>query len=358
CLECRIRATGIGIPQEKQSKLFDAFSQVDSSTTREYGGTGLGLAICSRLANLMGGSIWLESEALVGSTFHFTIKTMEVPSSLKDFPNFKGLHGLILDAKEKHAKALVNQLLHFGISTQICETPSQANTLIDEQRRIEFIITNRIPLKDIAALYHHANLNRGERIPFFCLFNREQFKDPALNYNDSSIIQITKPVARTKMINALQKYFDTAPRPEMQRNAITKEDPSVLGKQLPLRILVVDDNTTNQYCAHELLSRMGYEADIADNGEEAVNMSRDRNYDVVFMDVRMPIMDGLEATRRIRSEGRQMKQPHVIALTANALREDRDACFEAGMDDFIAKPVQFDSLRDCLLSIQDKISLN
>ncbi|WP_433606565.1 ATP-binding protein [Dactylosporangium sp. CA-139114] len=306
-VELAVADTGIGIPPERMDRLFRSFSQVDASTTRTYGGTGLGLAISRRLARAMGGDLTVVSRPGEGSTFTLTvllkISATAPPAVTADLG---GRRALVLSGNATLRRVLCAQLTQWGM--ECVPDASTAEVVLTDGRSAAFDGPS-ILLSTVNA----------PRPPGFAAV-------------------LAKPV-RTA---ALQAALDRVLNGPAESSAA--EDPAVVPPVRPLRILVAEDNQVNQTVATMMLARLGHRADVAANGAEALDAVRRVRYDVVLMDVQMPVLDGLDATRRIRSELPPAAQPHIIALTASALIEDRAACEAAGMDDFLTKPMRLTDL--------------
>ncbi len=337
-----VRDTGIGIPADRIDSLFESFTQVDASTTRRYGGTGLGLAISKRLAEQMGGSMWVESEPGVGSTFHYTIAAEGAPAPVRtaEKPAQQQLPGrrlLVVDDNATNRRILVAHAESWGMQARA--TPSSAEAL-DWIRGGE-------PF-DLALL--DMQMPELDGVELACEIRRERDTHPLVlltslgrRIGDRSALfaaTLTKPIKASQLYNVIVTVLDQPPV-----TAAAAIEPAA---PLTLRILVAEDNEVNRKLALALLSRMGYEADVAHDGLEAVSALRERQYDVVLMDVEMPELDGLEATRRIRSELPIDRQPRIIAMTANAMEGDRERCLAAGMDDYVSKPVRPEALAAAL----------
>jgi PAS domain S-box-containing protein len=348
CLHFRVRDTGIGIPVDRMDRLFRSFSQVDASTTRKYGGTGLGLAISRRLCELMGGRMWVESQEGKGSTFHFTL----LAQAAADHEQFCEIQDplvnrrvLIVDDNETNLRILACQLQRWGMKPVAVESGPAALQQLQRGEIFDVAILDmQMPDMDGLAL---ANLlhRRGDNLPLVMLTSIDL---GLLQAEERQLFAalLTKPVKHTQLCVVLRKLF-TAQRVVLPSTVPESPFNGSLGKELSLRILLAEDNTVNQKVALRILERLGYQADVAANGLEVLEALSRQVYDVVLMDVQMPEMDGLEATTQLRRNFSD-QQPYVIALTANALREDQERCFAAGMDDYISKPIQVPQLIEAL----------
>ncbi len=334
--------TGIGIPADRQSALFKPFSQVDSSTTRKYGGTGLGLAICDRLVQLMGGTIDVSSMLGHGSRFRFNIQTeaAEVPSGGRVL-NFGGVPVLAVDDHAINRRALETCLTQWGCVPLLAENSTRALEIAAARPPAIAIIDHDLAgepgdtlIRQLHAKYPHLPLvlltaaSDGVR--------QGQSSEPFVMRLPKPI----KPIFLGECIGRLMKGGALPPTPPPAPATPHTE----LAREIPLDILLVEDNPVNQKVALHLLTRLGYRADAVSNGLEAVRAAEQRDYDLIFMDVQMPEMDGLAATREIRTRLPHPRQPTIVALTANAVQGDRERCLAAGMDDYLPKPVKLDEL--------------
>ncbi|MBA4137880.1 MAG: hypothetical protein C0518_11230 [Opitutus sp.] len=336
--------TGIGIPADRQSALFKPFSQVDSSTTRKYGGTGLGLAICARLAQLMGGGIEVTSQLGKGSRFAFSIQTEPFhPHSATKPLDLGGAPVLGVDDLAVNRRALEIALRSWNCQPRIVDTPDTALT------------TSTTPV--LAIIDHDLAGHSGEdlgvalrrRFPALPLILLTAASDGARQGQTSEpfIVRLPKPIKPSflgECVARLVRGLPLPPTPPPTTPSITP-----LGDTVPLDILLVEDNPVNQKVALHLLARLGYKADAVGNGLEAVKAVNQRDYDLVFMDVQMPEMDGFAATREIRQHVPVPRQPKIVALTANAVQGDRERCLASGMDDYVAKPVKLDELHTVIV---------
>lgn len=341
-IEFAIRDTGIGIPKEKLETLFESFSQVDTSHGRKFEGTGLGLSISKQLTSLMGGEIWVESEEGKGSVFSFTISAQEdTEKSLnikkKDFSIFKGKKVITLDDNETNLKILSGQLTNYGFV--VTSTDNSKDTLQHIQTtKFDFaVIDMQMPgTTGIIVSQEIRKLPNGKDLPLILLSSiGVEFNEDEKQLFSSSIL---KPAREEKLLQALFKAVGAKKRwgtttPEMKK----EEMPMFTGS----RILVAEDNIINQKVTSSILKNMGVVPDIAENGLKACEACKFNDYDLILMDVQMPEMDGLEATKKIVKmfEGSSRKTPIILAMTANVLGESEKDCFNAGMKGFITKPV-------------------
>lgn len=349
-LHFRVRDTGIGIPADHIDRLFRSFSQVDASITRQYGGTGLGLAISRRLAELMGGRMWVESELGVGSTFQFVIETqvtasLEIPAAAAGLASLSGKRILIVDDNATNRLILVKHLERQAAAPKAVESGRQALALLASGSRFDAaILDQHMPEMDGVQLAEEIQGLLGEaQMPLVMLSSSPA--RVAETQRRFFLAFHSKPVKPERLVAILAQamggptHATPVQRPEF--------DPQ-LAQRLPLRILLAEDNVVNQRVALLMLSKMGYRVDVAANGLEAIDALRRQTYDVVLMDVQMPELDGLEATRRIRQEPPVGGRPRIIAMTANAIQGDREKCFAAGMDDYVSKPIQIATLQQAL----------
>jgi PAS domain S-box-containing protein len=343
--------TGIGIPPDRVDRLFQAFSQVDASTSRKYGGTGLGLAISKRLSELMGGEMWVESVIGVGTTFHFTIAAPAGPD-LKDRAELKGvqpqLRGkrlLIVDDNRTNRRILTLQTGAWGMLPRDTSDPQEALKWVRQGDPFDLAILDyHMPEMDGIELSRAIRDHRQAADLPLVLFSSISAREMAME-EDQFAAFLMKPLKPSVLLNTLMNLFpgETKRSEPEDGSGMAKLD-SQLAEHLPLRILLVEDNAVNQKLALRLLEQMGYRADLAGNGLEAIQAVSRQKYDVVLMDVQMPEMDGLEASRRICARWPRGERPHIVAMTANAMQGDRERCLEAGMDDYVSKPIRVNEL--------------
>jgi two-component system sensor histidine kinase/response regulator len=339
-----IRDTGIGIPEEKLNRLFKAFSQVDSSTTRKYGGTGLGLAISEKLVRLMGGQISVKSQPGLGSTFSFTVSThagtrILVPYAFYSMAEHEGKTILVVDDNETNLIILKRQFEFWKLKPILAGSGKEALGILSKNTAIDLIITDmQMPDMDgmmLAALIRE----QYPSIPIILLSSiGEEFKK---DLRERFVSIMTKPIKQhilsKQILNALQRHT-----PLLEEKVVRKKLSVDFYERFPFKILIAEDNQMNQHVIMHILHKMGYHPDLVKNGQEAVEAANQKNYDMIFMDMQMPVMDGLEATRIIRRT--VVSQPVIIALTANAMADDQGECVKAGMDDYICKPVKLEEL--------------
>jgi signal transduction histidine kinase/HPt (histidine-containing phosphotransfer) domain-containing protein len=359
-LHFSVRDTGIGIPPDKMERLFKSFSQVDASTARQYGGTGLGLAISKKLAELMGGRMWVESIPGKGSTFHFTIQVQPVPSvspPLKgDQPQLAGVRLLIVDDNPTNRRILTLQARKWGMLPRDVEGGRHALDLLRQNDPFDLALLDmQMPEMDGVRLAQEIRRLRGrETLPMVLLTSMGNVLD-SLEFSSSPFAAcLTKPIKQNQLHDVLLEVMGR-PKSIAKKVVPPNKLEAALAQRLPLHLLLADDNVVNQKVALRLFDQMGYRIDIAGDGMEALEALKRKRYDIVFMDVQMPEMDGLEATRRIREAEKSLARDPtsappliIIAMTANAMTGDREKCLKAGMDDYLAKPVRPEAVQAAL----------
>ncbi len=359
-LRLSVADTGIGIPPDRLDRMFRSFSQVDTSTTRKYGGTGLGLAICKRLSELMGGRLWIESAGVPGqgTTFHLTLPVEPVALPVvtrrelrRQQPQLAGRRLLAVDDNDTNRRILVLQGQSWGMLVRDTRRPQEALEWIKRGDPFDAAILDmQMPDMDGVMLAQEIRSQRPHLplLLFTSLGRRETGAASGLFK-----AQISKPMKPSQLYDALMDIFDAHPVSERKdAEPVPSRLDAGMAQQLPLKILLAEDNVVNQKVALRLLERLGYSADVVENGLEAVAAVQRQPYDLVLMDVQMPEMDGLEASRRIKQGGAIASSPRIIALTADAMQGDRERCLAAGMDDYITKPISVEALVAALSKTQ------
>jgi PAS domain S-box-containing protein len=349
-LELSVRDTGIGIAPERMDRLFTSFSQVDASTTRRFGGTGLGLAISKRLVELMGGTISVESEQGSGSTFRISlpVTAAEVPSPIsleEGLPQLAGKRILVVDDNATNREIVTRHARSWGMEPVAVELPSKALALVAAGEPFDVAVLDMMmPEMDGLALAGEIRSRRSKQeLPLLLLTSLGRLPEVQLAGVFSA--QLAKPLKASQLYNMLLQLLSAGEAGDETAEVATDGKRATTSS---LRILLAEDNPMNQKVALRLLERLGYSADVAANGLEALAALERQPYDVVLMDVQMPELDGLDATRRICERWPPESRPHIVAMTANALPEDREACFAAGMNDYVAKPIRADELAAAL----------
>ncbi|MBS1140905.1 MAG: Response regulator receiver:ATP-binding region, ATPase-like:Histidine kinase N-terminal:Hpt [Proteobacteria bacterium] len=362
-LEFSVTDTGIGIPKDRQRAIFEAFSQVDETTTRRFGGTGLGLAICAKMVEGMGGNICVESEVNQGATFSFTARFNCVQDAIEEEmkTGFSKKRALIVDSHPNTALYLKSHLEQQGIDVSIACEPTEAVSDIEEKRRhktpYDFILVEaQMPAPAGIELVPSWNDHGRPEQLIMLLTTESQSKELATLRTLGVASYLVKPIAPDDIADALtlaqtksEKGTEYKLAPPVLDEHTELVDPKVSEK---LNILLVEDNPVNQEIARRLLVRKQHRVTVANNGAEAVELFEKESFDVILMDMQMPVMGGLDATEAIRS--REMRRSwvmaddfrsiYIIAMTANVMAGDRERCLEAGMNDFVGKPVRSEEL--------------
>jgi PAS domain S-box-containing protein len=358
-VELAVRDTGIGIPPDRMGLLFTSFSQVDASTTRRFGGTGLGLAISKRLVDLMGGTISVESEQKKGSTFRISLPVAgaDVPAKIpfhEGLPQLAGKRILIVDDNATNREIVTRHARSWGMEPVAVELPAAALELIAAGEPFDIAVLDMMmPDMDGLALAGEIRQHRSEsELPLLLLTSLGRL--PQLQSGSVFSAQLAKPLKASQLYNTILQLLTGGGGEQEGTETVIDGKRTRSG----LRILLAEDNAMNQKVALRLLERLGYGADVAVNGLEAIEALERRPYDVVLMDVQMPELDGLDATRRICERWSPENRPHIVAMTANALPEDREACFAAGMDDYVAKPIRAEELVAALKRAKPRADAN
>jgi len=349
-----VRDTGIGIPPELQGRIFERFSQADGSTTRRFGGTGLGLTIARQLAGLMGGAIGCTSEPGKGSTFWFTAQLKRQPEEneavSRSLKNLQGIRVLIVDDNSTNRTILHHQLSFAGAVAECAESGQQAlDILASSVSGISFdlaILDLDMPGMDgIELAQKIKSIPEIAGIPLVMLTSVGQFGDAERAQKAGVVSYVRKPVRQSHLFGCIQTALGTSRIPGQSENN-PPGDP--FSAKFSARLLLAEDNPTNQIIATAMLENFGCDVEVAANGKEALDAVNRKSFDLVFMDCQMPEMDGLEATKAVRELGREAGQLPIIALTAHAMDGDREACLAAGMNDYLSKPFKPDQLRNIL----------
>ncbi|OIP76761.1 MAG: hypothetical protein AUK48_05350 [Oscillatoriales cyanobacterium CG2_30_44_21] len=356
----QIKDTGIGIPCDRYDRLFKAFSQVDSSTTRQYGGTGLGLAISKRLTELMGGGIWVESELGVGSCFSFVISVTPSQAYAEfdesrdyDYNYYAQLSGrnlLLLEDNPVCREGLSNLAKSFQMQVWQTTAVTEAIALIEGGQKFDFaIIDADIPLtnnQQTANQTHQINSLRQQFPLLPIVFLTYGHKSEINLISDSLTSYTNRPAKRSQIYAKLSKFIENNGAVEPSAPKSIPEFDSDFANKFPLTILLAEDNLVNQKVAVRFLNRLGYIVDIAENGCEVIDLMHQKDYDIILMDIHMPVMDGVTATKEIL--GNFKVPPWIVALTANASNGDREFYLEVGMNDYVSKPIHIKELTKVL----------
>ena len=353
-LHFSVRDTGIGIPLDKQHRLFKSFHQVDASTTRHFGGTGLGLAISKRLVELMGGRIWVDSDAGKGATFHFTIlaqgaSATSPPTWQSAQPQLTGKRVLVAEDGASNARILRHRLEQWGIKVESVASAKEAEALLAEDKTFDAAILDlQLPDADGFKLARDIRkLNTGRFLPLLFL-SATRLRNDDFRAADLDVSQfVHKPVRPAQLLESLCRALGVQVQRD-KKSAYTPGLDSDFARRLPLRVLLADDNPINQKVGVSVLTKLGYQTDLACDGNEVLKALERKPYDVLFLDVQMPEMDGLECAKHICQRWTRDRRPIIIAMTGNALMGDREKCLAAGMDDYISKPVRVADLQATL----------
>jgi signal transduction histidine kinase/DNA-binding response OmpR family regulator len=353
--------TGIGLTSEAIGRLFQKFSQADASTTRKYGGTGLGLAISKRLAELMGGSMTAVSEGLGrGATFAFQIKAppAELPAAgRRDFigaqPELQGRQVLVVDDNATNRRVLSLQMAKWGMVPTDAAAPQAALDLLQQGRVFDLAIVDmHMPQMDGVELAQRIRATHPALpLVLFTSLGRKEAGDTGSLFN----AYLAKPLRQSQLFDTLVTLLAHEAAPKAAAVSKPRLDAGMAARH-PLRILLAEDNVVNQKLALRLLQQMGYRADVASNGIEAIESIDRQPYDIVLMDVQMPEMDGLAAAREINRRWGNGGRPRIVAMTANAMQGDREACLAAGMDDYVTKPIRVEALIEALTQAKPRDS--
>ncbi|RYY30668.1 MAG: response regulator [Chitinophagaceae bacterium] len=344
-LEFKVRDTGIGIPEEKISRLFKSFSQVDSSTTRKYGGTGLGLAISEKLVNLMGGKIWVESSSGEGSVFSFTIncrkgQTKSHPKERCEMAEKEGKRILVVDDNPTNRAILKHQLEAWKLVPVLAGSGQEALDRMASDNKFDLVLTDmQMPGMDGADLA--ISLRRiYPGIPIILLSSTGD--DLHREYKPLFEAILNKPVKQHVLGKTILAGLGVVNNTVNTEKVVQNILPADFALRHPMNILIAEDNIFNQQLITQILIKMGYQPALAENGLQAIELFNNNEYDMILMDMQMPEMSGPQATRIIRTSAK--KQPVILALTASTMQGDKEECLKSGMDDYLSKPLRLEDL--------------
>jgi len=353
-LQFSVKDTGIGLTEEQIKKLFQPFTQADTSTTRKYGGTGLGLSISEKLVNLMNGDIWVESEVGEGSTFFFTTKINVADK--ERFLHYKnsfgkwGMKVLVVDADEESSEIIESMLADMSLDVTMSTSGEEAISMLKntkDKNPYELVITNwDIPgMDEMEASRRIKRLFESGKVPTIILLSNQNSEGVKKNAEEIGLMVsvLYKPVNPSLLFNTIMHICDEKGFEQISTVPKKKNDTEYLPKLCGTKVLLVEDNEINREVAQEILQEAGLIVTIASNGREAVEKVKKNTYDIVLMDIQMPIMDGYDATREIRRDLVYSGLP-IIAMTANALLSDQEKCLQVGMNDHVAKPIDTNKL--------------
>jgi signal transduction histidine kinase/CheY-like chemotaxis protein len=350
-LKFEVRDTGPGIPADRMDRLFQPFSQVDASITRHHGGTGLGLVIAKRLVEAMGGKIWVNSVAGAGTSFFFTLFTKAACSRrrvnfLTSSAVLKDRQVLIVDDGPINCRILRVQTERWGMIPQVFDKPAEVLSWLEGGPHVDVAILDfQMPVVDGCQLARQIHsLDKYKELPLILLSSSPPSRGRGISSVDQFAVRIMKPVKQAELFNALTTALGRIKAVAESLPQNKSFDPEMAAR-LPLDILVAEDNIINQRVAMGILIQFGYHADLVASGKEAVEAVERQKYNLLFMDLQMPDMDGLEATRLICSRMSPSERPYIVAMTANAMKEDRELCLSAGMDDYLSKPIRRDEIK-------------
>ncbi len=365
CLHFSVSDTGIGISDEKQEVIFDVFAQADVATTRKYGGTGLGLAISSKLVEMMGGKISVQSAPGKGSTFHFTAefdiqKDQPVTPDMNVVENLVGVPVLIVDDNATSRHVLGGIFARWGMDVKVAESGDSAlvalNKAVAEGEALPrlLLLDTRMPGMDGFAVLHRIGKNPEWRNIPVILMTHVGKPDNNCNRTEGIAACVTKPVRQTCLLDAVLSALGNKTVDERHSKA-SRQTSS--GSDQPLRILLVEDDKVNQKVAIKSLEKWGHEVTVVENGREAVAAHESGAFDLILMDCRMPEMDGYQATAAIRRHEQSTGEYiPIVAMTANVMKGDRQRCIDAGMDDYISKPFSKQDLREAIRKVIESTS--
>src|SRR5262252_1924109 len=352
--------TGIGIPEDKQQTIFEAFEQVDSSTTRKYGGTGLGLSISAALVKLMGGTMWVESKIRQGSKFHFTV-VLELKNSESEALPAKGsqelidLPILVVDDNASNRRILKEILTNWHMKPTLATSGAEALNALEKGKSTNsfalVLLDVHMPGMDGFAVAEQIHYEH-QGIKVILLTSASRPSDVARCRELGILDYLSKPIKQSELFDAIVTAMaEPRQKPEVCETAAASIQPS----ERPLRVLLAEDNPVNQTLAIRILEKIGHKVQVVNNGKEAIGRAQGEEFDLILMDVQMPEMDGLEATTAIRAaEAGTGKHVPIVAMTAHAMKGDREKCLSAGMDGYLSKPIRIDELKQAVFRAGQK----
>ena len=360
-LQFTVSDTGIGIKEERIDTIFDSYQQEDISTTRKFGGTGLGLAISKKLSEMMGGDIWVESEFGKGSDFHFTanfeMRKDKFSEKVKQICRENKINVALLSKNEKTIQSVSDIFQYFHVSSKIIKDDTEIiNELLTAEKAkipydVLFIDIQDIDFKKI--LHHKTAYKELDKLKVAILVSFKDSSELELSGDLKNIKILNKPVKRNEFMKSILQLKGIEFEFEEDKKEETPID--IKGSDRKIKTMLAEDNIVNQGIIEELMENQGLDVTTVENGQQAIDLHNKRNFDLIFMDVNMPVLDGLEATRKIRmSEDKQKRKIPVVALTADIRDEDKKKCLEAGMDDFLIKPVNLKSLKKVVNRVMTK----
>jgi PAS domain S-box-containing protein len=351
--------TGIGIPEEKQQTIFEAFEQVDSSTTRKYGGTGLGLSISAALVKLMGGTMWVESKVREGSKFHFTVvlepKKSESELLTKEIYKLMDLPVLVVDDNASNRRILKEILTSWHMKPTLTNSGAEALSTLEmthSGKGFELVLLD-VQMPDVDGFSVAEQIRSSHKlqgVKVILLTSASRPSDVARCRELGISNYLSKPIKQSELFDAIVTAMAEHGRRDEQREST----PAFMQSSgCPLRVLLAEDNPVNQRLAMRILERLGHNVQVVSNGKEALGRAQAEEFDVILMDVQMPEMDGLEATRAIRNaEAGTGKHVPIVAMTAHAMKGDREKCLSAGMDGYLSKPIRIYDLKGAMSEIE------
>ncbi len=358
-LHIQVRDTGIGIPSDRQQSIFQSFDQVDSSMTRKHGGTGLGLAISQRLVEMMGGAIWVESEIDQGATFHVSLPVAAISAQprmclQRNQPALQRKRVLIICSNTTNRHILTRQVTRWGMLFFAVSSVDEAMILVRNGESFDVVVMDMCTslVMDCASLAEQmSSYCRDHAMPLILWSTiarrSEMIRTTMASGGEGPAarapVVLVKPIRPTTLYHALMGMFDPGGHHTNERLNRNQQHTQAV-RQRTLSILLAEDNVVNQKVALRMLEKLGYQADVVANGREVLHTLERKSYDVILMDVQMPEMDGIEATRRILAEWRPEQRPRIVAMTAHAMQGYREWLLQSGMDDYVRKPVQLEEL--------------